>query len=95
MFKLKSILVKVNVLVSGFFAILISYFFAEGAIGDANALTLEFFLILPIWAIGTLLMWRFIDKEKLENASYFKIIVSNLLLWLTIPIGFMLAHQFI
>lgn len=92
---MKSILVIGNVILSGFIAILISWFFAEGAIGDADTLTPEFFLILPIWAIGVLLMRRFVSKEKLENTSYFKIILSNLLLWLTIPIGFMFAHQFI
>lgn len=92
---MKSILVIGNVILSGFIAILISCFFAEGAIGDADTLTPEFFLILPIWAIGVLLMRSFVSKEKLENTSYFKIILSNLLLWLTIPIGFMFAHQFI
>ncbi len=92
---MKSILVIGNVIFSGFMAILISCFFAEGAIGDANTLTPEFFLILLIWAIGVLLMKRFFFKEKLENTSYYKIILSNLLLWFTIPIGFMFAHQFI
>lgn len=76
-------------------ALLISWFYAEGAIGEAQALTPEFFLILLIWAIGLLLIWRFFFKEKLENISYFKIILSNFLLWLTIPIGFIFAHQFI
>ena len=76
-------------------ALLISWFYAEGAIGEAQALTPEFFLILLIWAIGLLLIWRFFFKEKLGNISYFKIILSNFLLWLTIPIGFIFAHQFI
>lgn len=76
-------------------ALLISWFYAEGAIGEAQALTPEFFLILLIWAIGLLVIWRFFFKEKLENISYFKIILSNFLLWLTIPIGFIFAHQFI
>ncbi|WP_042470335.1 hypothetical protein [Bacillus ndiopicus] len=95
MFKLKPILVMSNIIVSGLIAILISYFFAEGALGDASKLTPEFFLILPIWAIGALLMWRFVSKKKLENTSYSKILTSCLLLWLTIPVGLMFAQQLI
>lgn len=94
-FKLKSILVMGNVTISGFIALFIAWFFAEGALGEADALTPEFFLILPIWVIGVLFLWRFFSKDKLADSSYFKIFLSNFLLWLTIPIGFMLAHQFI
>lgn len=32
-------------------AIVLSWFFAEGAIGDADSLTPQFFLLIPIWAI--------------------------------------------
>ncbi|WP_431030336.1 hypothetical protein [Lysinibacillus sp. LZ02] len=85
----------VNVICSGFVALLIAWFFAEGALGEANALTPEFFFILPIWAIGVLLMWRFVFKDGPENISPFKMIVSNFLLWLTIPLGLMFAFQFI
>lgn len=84
-----------NVIFSGFVAFFISWFFAEGAIGDATSLTPEFFLILPIWAIGVLLMWKISPKVKLENTSYFKIIFNNLLLWVTIPIGFIFSYLFI
>ncbi len=66
-----------NVISSGFFALFISWFFAEGALGEADALTPEFFLILPIWAMGVLLMWSFVSKNKLENTSYFIIVLSN------------------
>ncbi|KOS68207.1 hypothetical protein AEA09_06340 [Lysinibacillus contaminans] len=92
---MKSKLVKGNVTSSGFAALFIAWFFAEGAIGESDTLTPEFFLILPIWAIGALLMWRFVSKNKLENTSYFKIVLSNSLLWLTIPIGLMFAFQYI
>lgn len=74
---MKSILVKGNVIFSGFVALFIAWFFAEGAIGDATSLTPEFFLILPIWAIGVLLIWRFVFKNKLENTSYFKIYIEQ------------------
>ncbi|MFJ7730608.1 hypothetical protein ACIQXF_01810 [Lysinibacillus sp. NPDC097231] len=84
-----------NITFSGVVALFISWFYAEGALGESNTFTPEFFLILPIWAIGVLLMWRFVSKNKLENTSYPKIILSNTLLWLTIPIGLKFAFQFI
>lgn len=92
---MKSVLVRGNVIFSGFVAFFISWFFAQGAIGDANSLTPEFFLILPIWAIGALVIWKFNSKLKLEITSNFKIILYNLLLWVTIPIGFIFSHIFI
>ena len=92
---MKSILVRGNVLFSGIVALFISWFFAQGAIGDATSLKPAFFLILLIWAIGALLIWKSFSKMKLENISYFKIIFGNLLLWITIPIGFIFSHLFI
>ncbi len=89
---MKSMLIWINVICSGVMALLISWFFAEGALGDASALTPEFFLVLPVWALGVIFMWRFIFKE---NTSRFIKIVSNFLIWFTIPIGLMLAFQFI
>ena len=88
---MKSILVRGNVLFSGIVALFISWFFAQGAIGDATSLKPAFFLILLIWAIGALLIWKSFSKMKLENISYFKIIFGNLLLWITIPIGFIFS----
>jgi len=84
-----------NVIFTGFVALFISWFFAEGALGESETLTPEFFLIIPVWAFGALLMWRFVSKGKLENTSYFKIILCNSLLWLTIPLGLMFAFEFI
>lgn len=92
---MKSKFVKGSVTSSGFAALFIACFFAEGAIGESAVLTLEFFLIIPIWAIGALLMWRFVSKNELETTSYFKIVLSNILLWLTIPISLMFAFQFV
>ena len=92
---MKSILVRGNVLFSGFVALFISWFFAQGAIGDATSLTPAFFLILLIWAIGALLIWKSFSKVKLENISYFRIVFGNLLLWITIPIGFIFSYLFI
>ena len=95
MVKIKLILVMANVIFSGFVAFFISWFFAAGTIGDANSFTPEFFLILLIWAIGGILIWRTILKVKLENTSYFKIVFNSLLIWVTIPIGFIFSHFFI
>ena len=92
---MKSILVRGNVLFSGIVALFISWFFAQGAIGDATSLTPAFFLILLIWAIGALLIWKSFSKVKLENISYFRIVFGNLLLWITIPIGFIFSQFFI
>ena len=93
--KIKGPLVIGNVIFSGIVAFFISWFFAEGGIGDANSFTPEFFLILLIWAFGVLLLWKAFAKSKLENTSKFKIIFNNLLLWVTIPVGFIFSHFFI
>ena len=74
---MKSILVRGNVLFSGIVALFISWFFAQGAIGDATSLTPAFFLILPIWGIGVLLIWKSFSKVKLENTSYFSLFKKN------------------
>ena len=66
---MKPILVMGNVISSGFVALFISWFFAEGALGEADALTPEFFLIIPVWAFGVLLMWRFVSKDKNAGKS--------------------------
>ena len=92
---MKCILTRGNVLCSGVVALFISWFFAQGAIGDADSLIPAFFLILLIWAIGALLLWKSSSRTKLQNTSYFKVILGNLLLWLTIPIGFIFSHLFI
>ncbi|MFJ7951740.1 hypothetical protein ACIQZG_09460 [Lysinibacillus sp. NPDC096418] len=91
---MKSIVIG-NVIFTGIVALFISWFFAEGALGESDTLTPEFFLVIPVWAFGALLMWRFVSKDKLENTSYYKIILSNSLLWLTIPLGLMFAFEFI
>lgn len=93
--KIKGPLVIGNVISSGFVAFLISWFFAGGGIGDANSFAPEFFLILLMWVIGVLWIWKVFAKSKLENTSNFKIIINNLLIWGTIPIGFIFSYFFI
>jgi len=93
--KIKVTLVLGNIILSGIVAFLISWFFAEGAIGDANSITPEFFFTFLIWAIGAFLIWKTTSKGKLENTSYIKIVFGGLLLWIMIPIGWMISHFFI
>lgn len=92
---MKKILVLGNVIVSGFVALLISWFFAEGALGEADSITPEFFFIIPLWILSVLIMWRVVSKNMVENTSYPKVILSNVLIWLTIPVGLMIAFLII
>ena len=92
---MKLILTRGNVLCSGVVALFISWFFAEGAVGDATSLTPAFFLTLLTWVIGALLLWKSFSSVKLQSTSYFKVILGNLLLWITIPIGFIFSQLFI
>ena len=93
--EMKKILVLGNVIVSGFVALLISWFFAEGALGETDSITPEFFFIMPLWILSVLIMWRAVSKNKVENTSYLKIILSTILLWITIPAGLIIAFQMI
>lgn len=76
-------------------AIVLSWFFAEGAIGDAASLTPQFFLLIPIWAIGAFLLWRIVSKEKNSPVSRLKILLSSLIPWMMIPLGLLFAFQFV
>lgn len=94
-FTIKAILLWGNVVASGLVAIVLSWFFAEGAIGDADSLTPQFFLLIPIWAIGAFLLWRIVLKEKNSSVSRFNILLGSLIPWIMIPIGLMFAFQFV
>ena len=85
----------VNIILSGITALIIAWFFADGAIGDANSFTPEFFLILPIWFIGVLMRLKMTSNRKLEHTSYFHLLFNNLLLWVTIPIGYFCSLPFV
>ncbi len=89
---MKGFLVFGNVLVSAIITFFISLFFAEGTIAEnytaETYVAPEFFIILPVWAIGALLMWLFFSKNKIKDTPYWKIFLANILLWFTIPIGF-------
>ncbi|MEK5080033.1 hypothetical protein MKX73_13980 [Solibacillus sp. FSL W7-1436] len=84
---MKKTLVIGNVIVSGIVVLLISRFFAGGALGEADSITPEFFFIIPLWIFSVFIMCRAVSIKKVKNTSYLKIIISNILLWLMIPIG--------
>lgn len=92
---MKKNLVIGNVIVSGFVALLISWFFADGALGEADSITPEFFFIIPLWILSVLIMWGAVSKNRIENTSYLKITLSNILLWLMIPVGLIIAFLMI
>jgi hypothetical protein len=76
----------VNLLISGFFAYMITMFFAGGTIAenytDDPIVAPEFFVILVIWAIGGLfVLVQFFKDIRL----YF--ILSLIITWASIPIG--------
>lgn len=88
---MKALIVWVNLILCGFIAISISFFFAEGAIAEnytnERFVAPQFFLIIPIWVAGVFLMWQYFRKNNIDQNSYKKIILVSLSLWLTIPIG--------
>ncbi|WP_242517684.1 hypothetical protein [Halobacillus sp. GSS1] len=76
-----------NTIFSGFIAILISTFFAGGTIAenytDKTWVAPEFFVILPIWALGCLL-GLLIYRSKVPGIYLF---ISILITWASIPVG--------
>ncbi|MGE7982221.1 hypothetical protein [Solibacillus sp. NPDC093137] len=92
---MKKTLIIGNVIVSGFVVLLISWFFAAGALGETDSITPEFFLIIPLWIFSVLIMCHSVSINKLKNSSYLKIILSNILLWLMIPVGLIVAFLII
>ena len=92
---INAILLWGNVIASGLVAIVLSWFFAEGAIGEADSLTPQFFLLIPIWAIGAFLLWRIVLKEKNSPVTRFNIMLGSLIPWIMIPLGLRFAFQFV
>ncbi|MGR9049647.1 hypothetical protein ACQ4XT_13560 [Halobacillus faecis] len=76
-----------NTIISGLLAILISTFFAGGTIAenytDKTWVAPEFFVILPIWALG-FLVGLLIYKSKNPGIVLF---ISILITWASIPLG--------
>ncbi|WP_271399364.1 hypothetical protein [Salinicoccus roseus] len=97
--RLKALIVWGNFIFCGFITISIAFFFAEGTIAEnytnKRFVAPEFFLIVPVWIIGALLIWWYFQKNNLGNTSYTKIILISLLLWTTIPIGIWFSSLFL
>ncbi|WP_139823805.1 hypothetical protein [Thalassobacillus devorans] len=81
----------INTIVSGILAFLISTFFAGGTIAenytDETWVAPEFFVILPIWALGFLL-GLLVYKSKSPGMYLF---ISILITWASIPFGIRLG----
>ncbi|MFG6117898.1 hypothetical protein [Thalassobacillus sp. B23F22_16] len=88
--KIKAIYL-INTIVSGILAILISTFFAGGTIAenytDKTWVSPQFFVILPIWALGFLL-GLLVYKSKSPGMYLF---ISILITWASIPFGIRLG----
>jgi hypothetical protein len=96
---MKHFLVIGNVVICALLTVFIAFFFASGTIGEnytgKTYVAPEFFIILPVWVIGaSLVVWYFL-KHKIRDTSYIKILLINLLLWATIPVGVMVSSSFI
>lgn len=95
---LKKFLVYSNTLFSGVIAVFLSIFFAEGTIAENYSgktfVAPEFFMILLIWAIVAILVSLFFYRMKINNTSYWIILLLNFMLWLSMPFGFMVSIYF-
>lgn len=82
----RKIIALVNLLISGFIALMISMFFAGGTITenytDETYVAPEFFIILVIWGIGAIFVLIQFFKDVIP---YF--VISLLMTWISIPIG--------
>lgn len=85
---MKAVLLWGNLLFSGFMAISISMFFAEGAIGenytDKRFVAPEFLWMIPLWVVEAVLVVIYFYKKKVETVSYPVILLINLVLWVSI-----------
>lgn len=85
---MKAVLLWGNLLFSGFMAISISMFFAEGAIAenytDERFVAPEFLWMIPLWVVEAILVVIYFYKKKAESVSYPIILLINLALWISI-----------
>ncbi|WP_227397010.1 hypothetical protein [Jeotgalibacillus aurantiacus] len=82
-----------NTIFSGLIAILISTFFAGGTIAenytDETWVAPEFFVILPLWALGFLLGLFIFRSKKPKVFLLFSIFIT----WFSIPFGVQLGFN--
>ena len=95
---MKAFLVWGNLAFCGFIMMNITMFFVGGTIGENydNEMFVapQFFWIVPVWLLGAMLVGWFFYNNKVKNTSYDKILLINLLLWTTIPIGLWFSNLF-
>ncbi|MBC5636275.1 hypothetical protein H8S33_05460 [Ornithinibacillus sp. BX22] len=88
----RKIIALVNLLISGFIALMISMFFAGGTIAenytDETYVAPEFFIILVIWGIGAIFVLIQFYKDLIP---YF--IISLIITWISIPIGIKIGYS--
>ncbi|MCG1010755.1 hypothetical protein J4760_12065 [Salinicoccus sp. ID82-1] len=96
---MKATIVWGNIILCGIIAIFIAFFFAEGTIAEnytnKRFVAPEFFLVVPVWAIGALSASSYFYRSDLKNTSYVVIILISLLLWMTIPAGLWFSSLFL
>ncbi|MBX0356960.1 hypothetical protein [Halobacillus sp. Nhm2S1] len=96
---MKPFLVIGNIVGSGLFALWVFYYFANGPLVRRRTHTSivepDFFLLLPIWGVGAYLVWRYFSKREWDSVTYVDIVVTNVTLWLTIPLGFFISTSFV
>jgi hypothetical protein len=82
----RKIIALVNLLISGFIALMVSIFFAGGTIAEnytnETFVAPEFFIILVIWGIGAIFVLIQFFKDLIP---YF--LISLIITWASIPIG--------
>lgn len=85
---MKAVLLWGNLLLSGFMAISISMFFAEGTIAenytDERFVAPEFLWMIPLWVVEAVLVVIYFYKKKVEAVSYPVLLLINLALWISI-----------
>ncbi|GIO26313.1 hypothetical protein [Ornithinibacillus bavariensis] len=81
-----------NLLISGSIALMISMFFAGGAISenytDKTYVAPEFFIILVIWGIGAIFVLIQFFKDIIP---YF--VISLIITWISIPLGIIIGFS--
>lgn len=82
-----------NLVISGFAALMITLFFAGGAIGenytDKTFVAPEFFIILGVWGISAIIASIQFFKDTLTF-----LFLSIFITWASIPLGILISFSF-
>ncbi|WP_096273240.1 hypothetical protein [Paucisalibacillus globulus] len=89
----RKVIALINLVISGFAALMITLFFAEGAIGenytDKTFVAPEFFIILVVWGISAIIASIQFFKDTLPF-----LFLSIFITWASIPVGIMISFSF-